>query len=198
MVTSRSFILTLLLALLLTGCVTVTENDGDDRDGPEPTARSMSDGVETWDLTGTPSEAAFGIAEDSRAGIYETDEPRRIVLQLPGGTELDLEARVLTFERTGSGDGTGTRYSIGVRGDTVPPEELTAQLRSIAEQLELPTSSVDDYATDLQDAPADQTERVRYSSPTAQLDGFSIGVQANLAPIAEAGRFIVGGLWETV
>lgn len=73
---TRRLLLVVLSLLLLPACIRVSVNDTDD-DGarPRPTARSQSHGVEVWNLQDTPTTAAFGIPEDSVAGIYETQKP---------------------------------------------------------------------------------------------------------------------------
>ncbi len=157
-------------------------------------AETEADGVETWDLTGAPSAEAFGIADGSRAGIYETDEPRDVVLVLAGDERLEVEAKVLSFERARSGGGSGERFNLGLRGPTVPAGELVDQLRGIVEQLDV-EADVDAYAAELADAPDDQPERIRFSSSRARFGDLELGVQANLAPIAQSGRFILGGAW---
>lgn len=179
---------------LLSGCVTVHSPGDAGSDGPDPTARAVVDGVEQWDLTGEPSTDAFGIPEDRMAGIYETDEPRPILLELPEGTSVQLEARLVTFERTAGSD--GDRFSLGIRGATVAPEELHRQLRSLADQLDLPPAEVDIFIAEVTNAPAEQTERVRYSSPSVTYGDLELGVAANVAPIADSGRFTLGGAWE--
>ncbi|MGJ9414329.1 hypothetical protein ACHAAC_16625 [Aeromicrobium sp. CF4.19] len=171
----------------------MTENDTARDDGPDPAARSMVDGLETWDLTQEPSAEAFGIAEDDRAGIYETDEARTVVLLLPGEERLEVETKALSFERTGTAS--GERFRLGVRGPTVPKDQLVEQLRSLTDQLGVDPAGVEDYASELADVDDEQTERVRYSSPSATFDALELGVSANVAPIADGGRFVLGGVW---
>ena len=185
---------TVAIVALLAGCVTVRGAGDAGSDGPEPTARTVVDGVERWDLTGEPSTEALGIPEDSIAGIYETDEPRSILLELPEGASVELEARLVTFERTAGSD--GDRFSLGIRGATVAPEELHRQLRSLADQLDLPPADVDIFIAEVTNSPPEQTERVRYSSPSVTYGDLELGVAANVAPIAGSGRFTLGGAWD--
>ena len=182
----------LALIVLLTGCVTVTENKPSET-AAEPTARSEVDGVESWDLTGEPSAEAFGITEDRLAATYQTDEPREIVLELAGGESLRFEAPVISFTRARGAD--GDNFTVGARGATVAPDVLDTQLRDIVEQLGSSPDVVDTFSAEVADAPEDQTERVRFSSPESTYGDLTINVAANLAPIAGAGRFIVGGAW---
>ncbi len=179
---------------LLSGCVTVRGPGDAHSGGPDPTARTVVDGVERWDLTGEPSTEAFGIPDDRMAGIYETDEPRPILLELPEGASVKVEARLVTFERTTGVD--GDRFSLGIRGATVAPEELHRQLRALADQLDLPPAEVDIFIAEVTNAPPEQTERVRYSSPSVTFGDLELGVAANVAPIAGSGRFTLGGAWD--
>ncbi|WP_147918522.1 hypothetical protein [Ruania zhangjianzhongii] len=191
---SAHLLLVITLLALLTGCFTVRDNRSTAPEGPEPTARTVVDGVETWDLTFEPSEEGFGIEGDSTAEIYETDEPRTIVLKLPGGESLRLDAQVIAFSRFSGA--AGDRYTVGVRGATVEPEDLGEQLRVLLEQLETSPDEVDEFIAEVNDAPADQTERVRFSSPRVTFGDLRLGVGANVAPIAEGGRFTLGGAWD--
>ena len=183
----------LLLLACSAGCVTVTPRDGDRPEPAEPLAREIDGDVEIWDLTGAPSDAAFGIAEESSAGIYRTDEPRTIVLRLSDGDELRVEAPLISFSRFRGSD--GDNFTVGIRGATVEPELLDEQLRSIVGQLGSSPDLVDDFTAEGEGAPDEQTERIVFSSPSARFGELEIGVQANLAPIAGAGRFVIGGAW---
>lgn len=195
MVVAKKAFSVAIVALLgcLLGCVTVTSRDTADPGGPDPTARQIEAGVETWDLTGPPSDEAFGIDAESSAGIYRTDEPRTIVLQFPGGEELEVEAPLISFSRFRGAE--GDNFTVGIRGATVEPEMLDEQLRSIVGQLGSSPDLVDEFTAEVEQAPDEQTERVVFSGPSSQYGELAIGVQANLAPIAGMGRFIVGGSW---
>lgn len=72
---------------------------------------------------------------------------------------------------------------------------LDGQLRSIVDQLGSSPDLVADFTAEVEQAPPEQTERIVFSSPSAQFGDLEIGVQANLAPIAGRGRFIIGGAW---
>lgn len=81
-----------LVVVLLTGCAPGPDgpasagsasSDGSEHGvshrGPEPTARSSENGIETWDLTVPPSVEAFGIDTDvpdgarTRVGAYGSE-----------------------------------------------------------------------------------------------------------------------------
>lgn len=177
-----------------TGCVTLRDDAPSHAGGPTPTARTTVDGDETWDLTGRPDDEAFGIEEDRRAAIYETDEPRTIVLELPEGASVRVEATLLAVERAqGSGR---DRYGFSVRLGGLEPEALGHQIRAVLDQLGISADGVDDFVAEVSAAPDAQTERIRYSSPSATFGTLSLGVSANVAPIAGSGRLILGGTWE--
>ncbi|MDT9593539.1 hypothetical protein RDV89_10710 [Nocardioides zeae] len=185
-------VLPALVLLALAGCVRV---DGPDEAAPTSSLRSEVDGVETWDLTAAPSPEAAGIEDGSTAAIFETDEPRDVVLLLPEGRELRVPTEVLTFQRfSGERDG---EVSLGVRGPTVPPDDLVGQLEDLADQLQVDATGVGDFADEVAAAPVEQTERVRNASPTTTIGDLEVGFSANLAPIAEAGRLVLGGVWES-
>ena len=182
-----------LAVMTLTGCVIVNDSDQADLEN-DPTARTVKDGVEFWDLTGEPTAEALGIRSDRMSADYRSDEPRRIVLQLEGGRSLRFEAPLLSFTRSRSAG--GDAFTLGSRGATVAPADLGDQLTALTEQLSGdPDPGVESFLAEVAQAPDEQTERVRYSSPEQVYGDLTIGVSADVAPIAGAGRFVVGGAW---
>lgn len=189
-------VLPLVIALfLLAACNGENMNDKDPDDSTKhPTARSQADGVEIWNLQDPPSTTALGIPEDSAAGIYETQEPRTVRFDLPGGTRLTVKATLVTFERFG--DGETARFTVGVRTAQLEPDALVATFRDVLGQLEVSTDAADQLAADLKAAPDDQTEHIIVGSDTVTLGNLRIGAQADVAPIAGAGPVIIGGSWQ--
>lgn len=191
----RRLVLVVTALLLLTACIGDTMNDKDQDDStPSPTARSQSDGVEVWDLRVSPSAAAFGIPDDSNAGIYESEEPRSVRFELPQGRTLTMEATLVSFHRSGEGD--AARFTVGMRSDQVPPAAIVTTYRDVLEQLDLGPETVDELDREIAAAPDDQTERISVASPELTLDDLKLGAQAGLAPVARSGRVIVGGSWQ--
>lgn len=91
--------------VLLAGCVgqptgstTAPDRSAPDvqHDGPTPTVVHLEDGVEVWDLTGTPSVEAFGVDTDGEAPVrnavaaYSSTDDRPARFVLPGGRVVDL------------------------------------------------------------------------------------------------------------
>ena len=167
-------------------------NDNND-DGPRPTARSEVDGVEVWDLQGPPSVEAFGIEAESVVGIYETQDPRSVRFEFPGGSELTVEATLVTFERFGGDD---ARFSVGIRTAQLEPDVLGATFRDVLDQLDVSAGPADQFAAEMRAAPDDQSERINIGSDTVTLGDLLIGAQAGIAPIAGSGRVIIGGSWQ--
>lgn len=190
----RRLLLALIALPLLTACIGVNMNDNDPDDKPTPTARSTVDGVEVWDLQGPPTATAFGISEDSIAGIYETDQPRTVRFVLPGGTELRVDATLVSFEKSGEGD--AAHFYVGIRTEELNPDELVAAYRDVLEQLNVSTTAADQVAAEIAAAPDDQTERIAVGSDQVTLGSLKIGAQAGMAPIAGSGRVIIGGSWQ--
>lgn len=189
----RRLLLIVLALVLLPACVAVKINDNDQGEPkPRPTARSQSGGVEVWNLQDAPSRAAFGIPEDEVAGIYETQQPRTVRLELPDAVTLTVEATLVTFEQFGD---TG-RFTVGIRTAQLKPDVLVATYRDVLEQLSVSTAVADTLAAEIAGAPRDQTERINVGSDTVTLGDLRIGAQAGLAPIAGSGRVIIGGSWQ--
>lgn len=190
----RRLLLALIALPLLTACIGVNMNDNDPDDKPTPTARSTVDGVEVWDLQAAPTATAFGISEDSISGIYETDEPRTVRFVFPGGTELTVDATLVSFERSGEGD--AAHFYVGIRTAELEPDELVAAYRDVLEQLNVSTTAADQVAAEIAAAPDDQTERISVGSDAVTLGSLKLGAQAGMAPIAGSGRVIIGGSWQ--
>ncbi|GAA3528744.1 hypothetical protein GCM10022234_27540 [Aeromicrobium panaciterrae] len=186
----RRLLIPLVALLMLAAC---NGEDMNDKDSPNPTARTSVDGVEVWDLTGTPTATSFGIPEDKAAGVYETQKPRTVRFILPEGAELTVEATLVTFERFGEGD--AAHFTFAIRTAQLEPDALVTDYRDILVQLKVSTDAADKLAAEIASAPDDQTERVDVGSDEVTLDGLAIGAQAGLAPIAGSGRIIIGGSW---
>lgn len=179
-----------LVLIILSACGGETVTSDRDR-APEPidaTAYSKVDGVETWDLTGEPSDVALGIDADSSAGIFETDEPRTVRIVLPGRT-VETQAVLVSFY-----DG-GNNYTFGVRTAQLKPEPLTEAFRDLLGQLDVDAAPADDFAQKMAAAPSDQSERINVGSDSVVLGGWSVSVAAGIAPLAGSGRVIFSGSW---
>jgi len=116
-VTSRRLLATIVLvasSALLTGCTPRTGTDrATSHHGPQPTAMTIEDGVEIWDLAVPPSAEAFGIdtIDDSTSAIevggYTSSGGggRPVRFLLPGGRTVDVRANELTFQLNDSPEG---------------------------------------------------------------------------------------------
>jgi hypothetical protein len=164
-----------------------------DRDRPTPgivaTAHSTVDGVETWDLTGEPSDAAFGIDGGKATAIYETEEPRTVRIVLPGRT-VKVESDLVDFRRGGSDD-----YTFRVSTPQLEQEPLTGRFRDVLGQLDLDASPADDLDRKAAAAPADQSEviEVGVGDDTATLGDWSVAPSATFTPLAKRGRVVLAG-----
>lgn len=180
------------LGLLLAGCGVTVTSDVDRRDEPiTATAYSKVDGIETWDLTGEPSRTAFGIKADSSAGTYETDEPRRVRIVLPGRT-VDLDANLVSFY-AGSND-----YTFGVSTDQLAVDPLLAAFSDVLGQLGIDDGIADDLARQIEAAPPDQPESIEVGTGndrSVRLGSWSVGPSATYTPLGRLGRVVLGGSW---
>lgn len=162
----------------------------------DATAYSTVDGVETWDLTGEPSDAAFGIDGDSSAGIYETDEPRAVRVVLPGRT-IEVEANLVDFRRGGSGD-----YTFRASTPQLEPEPLTAELRDVLGQLGMQDASADRFAREVAAAPRDQPEPIEIGvgvgEEATDFGQWSVAPSVTFTPLAGRGRLVLAGAWPSV
>ena len=190
----RRLVLALTALFLLSACIGVTMDDKDPHDSKAgPTARSTSDGVEVWDLTGRPSAKAFGISDETNDGTYETKAARAVRFKLPGGRTIETQATLVSFYRAGSGS--DARFTVGIRTAQLEPGALVTTFRDALTQLDVPTEPADTLAAEIEAAPDDQTERISVGSETVTLGDLKVSAQAGLAPVAGSGRVIVGGSW---
>lgn len=179
-----------LVLIIVSACGGETVTSDLDR-VPEPidaTAYSEVDGVETWDLTGKPSDTAFGIDDDSSAGIYETNKPRTVRVVLPGRT-VEMEAVLVSFYNGGN------NYTFGVRSAQLKPEPLTEAFRQVLDQLDVDIAPADDFVQRVAAAPADQSERINVGADSVLLGEWSVDATAGIAPLAGSGRVIFSGSW---
>jgi hypothetical protein len=179
------------LAALGLALIIVSACGGSASEPIDATAYSQVDGVETWDLTGEPSDAAFGIEGDSSAGIYETDEPRAVRVVLPGRT-IEMDAVLVSFYNGGN------NFTFGVRSAQIAPEPLTAAFREALGQLDVDTAPADDLAQQMAATPADQVEQIDVGAESVVLGGWSVGAAAGITPLAGSGRVIFSGSWPPV
>lgn len=188
-----SRLITLLAILFLTtGCIGANVND-DKEKARTPEARSTVGGVETWDLTGTPSVAAFDIRKGEHAAIYETDDPRMVHYRLPSGRTLEVETRFIDFTRT---TGEGGAFTWSLRTPELTGPEMVSRLRDILDQLGLPATSADELARKLETTPEDSFERIIVQSDTVDLGTMTVGASATISPSAGKGRLDVSAVWK--
>ncbi|KAA1380502.1 hypothetical protein [Aeromicrobium fastidiosum] len=156
----------------------MTSDDG--RPGA-PTAHSTSDGTETWDLTGQPSDEAFGIDAGTSTAIYATPEPRRVRFVLPGRT-IETETDLVDFRR----DGSGGDCSFRVSTPQTSAGEVTTTFRDVLGQLGLDDATAAAFDRDVSAAPADQSEviNVGVGEDVAVLGDWSVAPSARFTPLA--------------
>lgn len=176
---------------ILSACGGATVTSDPDRPTPtiEATAYSKGDGVETWDLTGTPSREAFGIEGDSSTGNYETKKPRTVRILLPGHT-VELQAVLISFYNT------GTDFTFGIRSPYLTADELTATFRDVLGQLDLDVSLADEFAQKVAAAPSDQSEAIEVGvgfDGGTQSGDWSVGPAVTFTPMADGGSMTFSG-----
>jgi len=216
------------LAVALTGCllgpvvgpVTRPDTGRDDRGvshhGPTPTARSVEDGVEVWDLTVPPTVEAFGmdagpVTPHLFVGAYSSTvrAPRPARFLLPGGASVDLAVNEVIFTgdtvSPGERAAPGRSFSLSVlapggRGDAAG----VASYRDVLRQLDLP----DDSARQLEDAlahpepvdPLGPTVLVETGADVPGTDSVAFGVGTSVDPTSELRSFTLrfSAVWEVV
>ena len=153
--------------------------------GTDPAARSADGDVEVWDLTGEPSDAAFGIAEGEPRAGYSGDDPRPVRFVLDGG-EIEVELADLTFYHQDD------LFAFLSRSAEIPPDQLAAGYRDVLEALDADLETADAFEADLADASSDQAGQVSVSYPDEiRLGDWTVAVSAAIAPAVGTGRLTV-------
>ncbi|WP_146236267.1 hypothetical protein [Curtobacterium sp. MCBD17_023] len=230
-------VITVLLAVLLAGCVaaepmgsvsepsnSVTARQSVSHVGPEPTAMTVENGVETWDLTVPPSVEAFGIDTDvpegarTRVGAYgsESGGGRPVRFLLPGGEEVRVQATQVIFDALDNAqemtDQSGKVILpqgrlFHLRVNAVPVEGAKAGVdayRDVLEQLDLPDTSVGELQQKIAAAdsvdPVDASQRVSVGASVPKTDGLDFGPSTSFRPNDEPLRFTLrlNGAWDPV
>jgi hypothetical protein len=226
-----------LVVVLLTGCTPgpadpapagSSTSDGSEHGvshrGPEPTAMSHENGVETWDLTVPPSVEAFGIDTDvpegarTRVGAYgsESGAGRPVRFLLPGGEEVRVQATQVIFDALDNAqemtDQSGEVILpegrlFHLRVNAVPVEGAEAGVdgyRDVLEQLDLPDTSVGELQEKIAAAdsvdPVDASQRVSVGASVPKTDGLDFGPSTSFRPNDEPLRFTLrlNGAWDPV
>lgn len=179
------------MLIILSACGGATVTSDQDRPTPsiDATAHSTVDGVETWDLTGQPSDAAFGIEADSATAVYESQgaRPVRIVL---GDRTVETDANLVDFRRGGSGD-----YTFRVSTPQLESDPLTTEFRTLLDQVGLDAAAADRFARQVAAAPPDQPEKIEVGTgdDTTTFGHWSVAPSATFTPLAGLGRVVLAG-----
>jgi len=194
-------------------------------DGPAPTAMTIEDGVEVWDLTVSPSAEAFGIdtsdesISDIEVGAYSSSGGggRPVRFLLPEGKTVDARANEVIFELLDSPDGvisptTGEVLvpkgrTFGLRVDAPAVEGAAAGVAAYQEALEaigLPTDSVRELqqkiAAEPTDSPVVDSERIAVSASLPPAQGLRFGVSTLFRPGRDVTMFLLeySASWDVV
>lgn len=184
--------------------------------GPTPTAMTIEDGVEVWDLTVPPSAEAFGIdtgdgsLSSIAVGAYSSSGGggRPVRFLLPGGETVDARANEVTFQLNDSPEGvddptTGEVLvpkgrTFGLRVDAPAVEGSDAGVAAYQEALEavgLPTDSVSELqqklAAEPTSRPGDNPQRTAVSASLPRAQGMGFGVSTLFRPGEEPLVFLL-------
>lgn len=176
--------------------------------GPTPTAMTIDDGVEVWDLTVPPSAEAFGVdtSDGSTTGVqvgaYSSSGGgggRPVRFLLPGGESVDARANEVTFQFNDSPEGvddptTGEVLvpkgrTFGLRVDAPAVEGADAGVAAYQEALEavgLPSDNVSELqrkiAAGPTGRPGDDPQRTGVSASLPRAQGMGFGVSTLFRP----------------
>lgn len=151
-------------------------------DAPKATALSDEDGVQVWDLTGEPSDEAFGIPADPPSAAYNSDDPRPVRFELDG-TTLELDLTDLTFYHP-----EGDIFAFLSRSDELSADQLAAAYRDVVEQLGVDDATADAFEADLAAAPTDEAGQVSVSYPDEiRFGDWTLALSAAMSPSVGTG-----------
>jgi hypothetical protein len=173
-------------------------------DGPSPTAVRLEDGVEVWDLTGTPSVEAFGVDTDGESPVRNAvaaysstaDRPARFVL--PGDRVVDLPVGEVIVTVDDFPDGltdssgevitpAGRSFVLQVEGPSTSGATVGVEAyRRALDAADLPTSGADELQEKVDSVPSiDPTEtsgRLGASADVPVPDGMSAALSSRFRP----------------
>lgn len=173
-------------------------------DGPEPTAMHLEDGVEVWDLTGTPSVEAFGVDTDGGSPVRNAvaafsstdDRPARFLL--PGDRVVDLPVDEVIVTVDDFPDGLtnstgqvitppGRSFVLQVEGPSTSGAAAGVEAyRQALDAADLPTSGADELQEKVDSVPSiDPTEtsgRLGASTEVPVPDGMSAALSSRFRP----------------
>lgn len=199
---------------LLAGCTPASERSPSPmtHSGPPPTAMTIEDGVEVWDLTVPPSAEAFGIAERDdpvssfAVGGYSSHGGggRPVRFELPGDRTVDLRAHDVVFQLNDSPEGVtdprtgevlvpeGRRYSLRVSTPALEGAEAgQAGYEEALAELGLPGDSARELQQEIADAPNASPLDVGRVGASAELPsekGMTFGVSSSFRPDPDPDR----------
>ncbi len=182
------------LAVLIVSACSGGTVTGDRGEVTGATAYSKVDGIDTWDLTGQPSEKAFGMQDGD--AIYETNEPHRVRIVLPGRT-IEMKTDLIDFYHSGGDD-----YSFRVSSPQQKSREVITVSRDVLRQLDMDGAVADRFAERVTTAPPDQSEVVDAGDDplpggrAPMFGSWAVGPNATYTPLATLGRVIFSGSWQ--
>ncbi|MDB6426791.1 hypothetical protein [Curtobacterium sp. 20TX0008] len=172
--------------------------------GPTPTAMRLEDGVEVWDLTGTPSVEAFGVDTDGESPVrnavaaYSSTDDRPARFVLPGDRVVDLPVGEVIVTVDDYPDGltdssgevitpAGRSFVLQVEGPTTSGAAAgVAAYRDALESADLPTNGADELQEKVESVPSiDGTEtsgRLGASTDVPVPDGMSAALSSRFRP----------------
>jgi len=228
-VTGRRLLWTFVLlaaAGLLAGCSPGLGTEGaTSHRGPQPTAMTIEDGVEVWDLTAPPSAEAFGIGTSGRAitgvkvGAYSSSggDGRPVRFLLPGEKTVDVRAHDVVFEFDDSPEGVidsttgevlvpvGRSFALRVDGPAVEGADAgVARYREALDGLGLPADTVGELEYRIADGrtgePGGHDARVVVDASLPREQGMQFSVGTLFRPGKDVPTFLLeySANWDAV
>lgn len=167
------------LLLLASGACSVSFSSSDDPTTAAPTAaaRSVSGGIETWDLTKKPSRSDVGIESGDDTSAFVTRKARPVRVLLPEGIVVSTSARIVTFEAMSSGNGTPS--SMDVSTALLSPADGYDMFKRQLTELGLPTTKADEWKALAEASPKGDVNADLVNVSTSRRTGY-IGFGINL------------------
>ncbi len=171
----------------LSGC-TVTST-ADDQPTPSVAARTSVDGTETWDLRTPPAAHEVGIPAGGDTAVYETDQPRPVLVRLPEGGTVTAQPVLVTFDNfAGVRSGSDAPTTMDLSTSPLPLDQAYETFVAGLRELGLPERTAQEWRDRVHARPtagADEGLAVNASASIVQ-DYLKVTIAVRYSPVGDS------------
>lgn len=147
-------------------------------------ARTVADGLETWDLRTKPGRADVGLLGRAATSSYATKRSRRLRVLLPEGRHAEMHARVVTFQSISSVlMHSDDPAAMDVATYVLTRDEAYRLFKQNLTEVGMPTARADDWLEQAKDAESQKGD------PNATTVASGAGVKIGYLELGITARF---------